>query len=121
MSDVGFESLGAKLSHQSKWKKSVFEATKTPRSPHEWTPILKKECDRAGIHYLSSAYDFEAVDMLDPFVPAYKIGSGDIDWTAMLLHIAKKGKPVLIATGAATIADVVSAVETLETVTNELS
>jgi len=120
VSDVGFESLGAKLSHQSKWKKSVFEIYQDASLPHEWTPILKKECDRVGIHYFSSAYDFEAVDMLDPFVPAFKIGSGDIDWTAMLLHIAKKGKPVLIATGAATIADVVTAVETLETMTNEL-
>jgi len=120
VSDVGFDSLGTKLSHQSKWNKSVFEVYQDASLPHEWTPILKMECDRVGIHYLSSAYDFEAVDMLDPFVPAYKIGSGDIDWTAMLLHIAKKGKPVLIATGAATIADVVSAIETLETVTNEL-
>jgi sialic acid synthase SpsE len=58
--------------------------------------------------------------MLDPFVPAYKIGSGDIDWTEMLLHIAKKGKPVLIATGASTIADVVHAIETLERGTDEL-
>jgi N-acetylneuraminate synthase len=44
--------------------------------------------------------------MLEPYVPAYKIGSGDIDWLEMLVHIAKKGKPVLLASGAATIADV---------------
>ena len=120
VSDVGFKSLGAQLSHQSKWKKSVFEVYQDASIPHDWTPIIKEECDRVGIDYLSSAYDFEAVDMLDPFVPAYKIGSGDIDWIEMLLHIAKKGKPVLIATGASTIADVVRAVETVESVTNEL-
>lgn len=120
VSDVGFESLGTKLSHQSKWKKSVFEVYQDASLPHDWTPILKEECDRAGIDYLSSAYDFEAVDMLDPFVPAYKIGSGDIDWTEMLLHIGKKRKPILIATGASTMADVVRAVETLESLTDEL-
>lgn len=120
VSDVGFKSLGSKLSHQAEWKKSVFEVYQDASLPHDWTPILKEECDRVGIDYLSSAYDFEAVDMLDPYVPAYKIGSGDIDWTEMLLHIAKKGKPVLIATGASTMADVVRAVETLESVTDEL-
>jgi sialic acid synthase SpsE len=120
VSDVGFKSLGGQLSHQSKWKKSVFEVYHDASVPHEWTPILKEECDRVGIDYFSSAYDFEAVDMLDPFVPAYKIGSGDIDWTEMLLHTARKGKPVLIATGAATMADVVRAVETLESMTDEL-
>ncbi len=114
VSDVGFRSMGTQLSHQSMWKKSVFEIYRSASVPHGWTPILKKECDHVGIEYLSSAYDFEAVDMLEPFVPAYKIGSGDIDWVEMLLHIALKGKPVLIATGASTITDVVRAVETLE-------
>jgi sialic acid synthase SpsE len=120
VSDVGFRTMGVQLSHQSKWKKSVFEVYQDASVPHEWTPLLKEECNRVGIDYFSSAYDFEAVDMLDSFVPAYKIGSGDIDWTEMLLHTAKKGKPVFIATGAATMADVVRAVETLESVTDEL-
>ena len=35
-----------------------------------------------------------------PYVPAYKIGSGDIDWLEMLEHMARKGKPVILATGA---------------------
>ena len=120
VSDVGFRTLGAQLSHQSKWNKSVFEVYQDASVPHEWTPVLKEECNRVGIDYFSSAYDFEAVDMLDSFVPAYKIGSGDIDWTEMLLYTAKKGKPVFIATGASTMADVVRAVETLESVTDEL-
>ena len=36
---------------------------------------FKKECDRVGIDFLSTPYDLEAVDMLDPFVLAFKIGS----------------------------------------------
>lgn len=120
VSDLGFKSLGLQRSHQAQWKKSVFEVYQDASVPHDWTPILKKECDRVGIDYLASAYDFDAVDMLDPYVPAYKIGSGDIDWTEMLIHTAKKGKPVLIATGAATMADVMRAIETLESVTDDL-
>jgi len=113
VSQEGFDKMGRQLSHQAKWKKSVFQVYQEASLPFEWTPILKEECEKAGIHYFSSPYDFEAVDMLEPYVPAYKIGSGDIDWLEMLVHIAKKGKPVLLASGAATIADVQQAVHTI--------
>jgi len=113
VSQEGFDTLGKQLSHQAKWKKSVFQVYQEASLPFEWTPILKEECEKAGIHYFSSPYDFEAVDMLEPYVPAYKIGSGDIDWLEMLAYIAKKGKPVLLASGAATIADVQRAVHTI--------
>jgi N-acetylneuraminate synthase len=113
VSDVGFRSLGGQLSHQARWSKSVFEVYQGASIPFEWTPELKQACDQAGIHYFSSPYDFEAVDMLDPFVPAHKIGSGDITWPEMLRHIAAKGKPVLLATGASSLGDVQRAVETI--------
>ena len=38
--------------------------------------------------------------MLDPLVPAHKIGSGDITWIEICRYIAAKGKPVILATGA---------------------
>ena len=84
------------------------------------TPILKEECDQVGIHYFSSPYDFGAVDMLEPYVPAYKIGSGDITWIEMLRHIAKKGLPVILATGAASIEDVQRAVDEILAINTEL-
>jgi N-acetylneuraminate synthase len=111
VSDFGFRSLGGQMSHQAKWRKSVFEVYQGASIPFEWTPELKRACDSAGIHYFSSPYDFEAVDMLDPLVPAHKIGSGDITWPEMLRYIAGKGKPVLLATGASSIGDVQRAVE----------
>jgi sialic acid synthase SpsE len=112
VSREGFES-GPQLSHQSKWKKSVFEVYQSASVPWEWTETLEKACDNAGIHFFSSPYDMEAVDMLDAHVPAFKIGSGDITWTAMLEHIARKGKPVLLATGASDIGDVQRAVKAI--------
>ncbi len=98
VSDYGFKAMQGQLSHQAGWKKSVFEVYSDASIPFDWTPILKEECDRAGIDYFSSPYDFDAVDYLDPFVPAHKIGSGDVDWLEMLLHIARKGKPVILST-----------------------
>lgn len=112
VSREGFES-GPQLSHQSRWKKPVFEVYKSASVPWEWTERLKEACDTAGIHFFSSPYDVGAVDMLDPFVPAYKIGSGDITWPEILVHIARKGKPVLLATGASDLGEVQRAVSTI--------
>ena len=111
VSDRGFKSLGGQLSHQSKWKKTVFEVYQQASLPWEWTPELRKECEVVGIEYFSAPYDLEAVDMLDPYVNLFKIGSGDITWPEMLRKVASKQKPVLLATGASDLADVKRAVE----------
>ncbi len=111
VSEVGFEGLGKQLSHQSKWKKSVLQVYQEATLPWEWTPVLKQECAACEIDYFSAPYDLEAVDMLDPFVDIFKIGSGDITWPEMLRKIASKQKPVLLATGASDIGEVQRAVE----------
>jgi N-acetylneuraminate synthase len=110
VSDYGFKNMGDQVSHQAKWKKSVFQVYQDASIPFEWTPILKEECDKVGIDYFSSPYDFEAIDMLNAYVPAYKIGSGDINWDEALIRMAKTGKPVLLATGASNIGEVQRAV-----------
>lgn len=116
VSQQGFESLGKRVSHQAAWKKSVYEMYKNASLPWEWTPILKEECDRTGIGFFSTPYDFEAVDMLDPYVPCFKIGSGDITWPEMLEKVASKRKPVILSTGASDLADVTRAVGTILTI-----
>lgn len=120
VSDYGFKSMRDQVSHQSTWKKSVFEVYQGASIPFEWTPILKEECDRVGIEYFSSPYDFEAIDMLDDFVPAFKVGSGDITWLESLEHMARKGKPVILATGASDIGDVQRAVHTILAINPQL-
>ncbi len=111
VSDYGFKSMGDQVSHQSKWSKSVFQVYKEASLPWEWTPDLKKESDRLGIHFFSAPYDLEAIEMLDQYVPAYKIGSGDIDWWESIEKMSLKKKPVLLATGAATMEEVKAAVD----------
>ena len=110
VSDYGFQHLGDQVSHQASWSKSVFQVYKEASIPFEWTTILKEECDRVGIDFFSAPYDFEAIDMLDPYVQMYRAGSGEIDWIEALERMASKGKPFFVATGAATIGDVQRAV-----------
>lgn len=113
VSDYGFTHMNAQVSHQAKWKKSVVEVYEDATVPFDWTPILKETCDKVGIDYFSSPYDFEAIDMLVEYVPAYKIGSGDITWLEACEFIAKKNKPVLLATGASSIGEVQAAVHAI--------
>jgi N-acetylneuraminate synthase len=120
VSDCGFRALGGQVSHQSRWKKSVFAVYADATVPWEWTPILKKECEACGIDYFSTPYDLEAVDMLDPYVEMFKVGSGDITWPEMLQKVASKGKPVLLATGASDLADVTLAVEDILKINRQL-
>ena len=120
VSNYGFKNMDGQVSHQAAWKKSVFEVYQDASIPFEWTPILKDACDEAGIDYFSSPYDFDAIDMLDPYVPAYKIGSGEIDWLEAQERIARKGKPVILATGASTIGEVQRAVHNILAVNPQL-
>jgi N-acetylneuraminate synthase len=120
VSDYGFKAMGGQVSHQAAWKKSVFEVYADASIPFEWTPILKEECDKVGIHYFSSPYDSDAIDMLDPYVPAYKAGSGLISWPEAIVRMAEKGKPMLIATGASHLSEVVHAMEMLLAVTDQV-
>lgn len=113
VSDYGFRNLGGQLSHQAAWEKSVVEVYAQASIPFEWTLTLKDECRQAGIDYFSSPYDFESIDMLDPYVEMYKAGSGEIDWIEALERMARKGKPFFVATGASSIGEVQRAVHAI--------
>ena len=110
VSDHGFKSLKNQLSHQANWKDSVFEVYKAASVNLEWTETLKDTCDKAGIAFFTTPYSLDLVDFIDPYVPAYKIGSGDITWLEMIEKVASKGKPYFLATGASTSDEVDQAV-----------
>jgi N-acetylneuraminate synthase len=120
VSDFGFRSMDSQVSHQAKWGQSVFDVYQGASIPFEWSAELGEACDEAGIHYFSSPYDFEAVDLLEQYFPAIKIGSGDITWLEIIERIASKGKPVLLATGASDLGDVQRAVEAILPINREL-
>lgn len=120
VSDYGFKQLGSGQSHQATWKKSVFETYEDASLNRDWTAMLKQTCDEAGIAFFTSPYSLELVDYVDQFVPAFKVGSGDITWPEIIERMASKGKPVMLATGASDIEDVQRAVSTVLASTPDL-
>lgn len=113
VSDFGFKALGGQMSHQSSWEKSVFDVYQQYECSRDWNAALVETALEAKIHFMTTPYDVEAVEMLDKDVPAYKIGSGDITWSGFISFIAQRNKPVLLATGASSMEDVERAVDAI--------
>jgi len=82
--------------------------------PWDWQPKLKRVADELGIDLFSSAVDLSSVDFLKNMgIPAYKVGSFEIVDLPLLKKIAHTGKPVMISTGMATLAEIDEAVRTV--------
>lgn len=111
VSDYGFSHLGGQMSHQAAWGKSVYEVYKECECNRTWTEELVRTAKEADIDFMTTPYDVEAVKQMNAYIPAYKIGSGDITWTEFIALIAKQGKPVMLATGASSMGDVERAVD----------
>lgn len=80
-------------------------------TPWEWQPELKKISEDMGLICFSSPFDKTAVDFLEDMdVPAYKIASFEITDIPFIEYIASKGKPVIISTGIATLANIEEAI-----------
>ena len=76
-------------------------------TPWEWQPKLKKIAEEMGLEFFSSPFDFSSVDFLEKMeVPAYKVASFEITDIPLIRKIARKGKPVILATGIAHMADI---------------
>ncbi len=120
VSDYGFRSLGRQLSHQAEWRKPVYQTYEEASLSWDWTPILKEEADKVGIDFFSSPYDFGSVDHIEPYVEVYKAGSGLMSWPELLVYMARKGKPIIMATGAADISDVARAMRAVMEVNDQI-
>jgi N-acetylneuraminate synthase len=85
----------------------------------DWQRLIAK-CEKEGITFMSSAWDEENVDMLDALgMPAFKIGSADITSLPLISYTARKGKPIILSTGASTIGEIEAAVEVVRAEGNE--
>lgn len=112
---ISKENFGEKLSFQAAWDKPVYEIYSEAALPRAWHKELFDHARRCGIEFLSSPYDAEAVDLLDSLgVEAFKVGSGDITYLRLMEHIAKKGKPIILGTGASDLGEIEEALETIE-------
>jgi N-acetylneuraminate synthase len=118
VSGKGFASMQLKGVHGS-WGRPVDEIFREVEFPREWHEEFFEYCRSIAIAVSSSPYDFEAVDLMEELgVDFYKIGSGDITWHEMLEYIARKNKPMILATGASTLAEIHEAVQVIEATGN---
>jgi sialic acid synthase SpsE len=109
VSKYGFEQLG-KLSHQSSWKKSVYDTYKDYEVPLDWTATLKRTADDCGVDFLTTPYDLDILSDLADYVCAWKVGSGDINYLELISALNKYNKPIIIATGASALNDIYNAI-----------
>jgi sialic acid synthase SpsE len=80
--------------------------------PREWQPVLAAHCRDVGIEFLSSPFDRDAVDELDALdVAAYKIASFELVDLPLIEYTASKGRPLIISTGMATLAEIEEAID----------
>lgn len=119
VSEGGFSKMTLHGVHGS-WGRTVSEVFKDVEFPMEWHQEIADYCKSVGIDFSTSPYFKEAVDLCaDMNLPFIKIGSGEITWLEMLDYTARKGIPVILATGDATMSEIDEAVRTIEKTGNK--
>jgi N,N'-diacetyllegionaminate synthase len=99
--------------------KSTYDLIKSIETPREWIKDLVRHCEKKDIMFLASPFDFEAVDLLDKYVPAFKIASFEIVDMELLKYVAEKGKPMILSTGMANLGEIEDAINSIKSVGNE--
>jgi pseudaminic acid synthase len=80
-------------------------------TPWDWQPKLKEIAGQLGVDLFSTPFDTSAVDFLEAMgVPAYKVASFEIVDLPLIRRIARTGKPMILSTGMATLAEIDEAV-----------
>jgi N-acetylneuraminate synthase len=80
-------------------------------TPWEWQPKLKELADELGLDLFSTPFDGTAVDFLERMdVPAYKVASFELVDLPLIETIARTGKPMIMSSGMATLAEIAEAV-----------
>lgn len=77
---------------------------------------LAEMCRRGGVQYLSSVWEMEMLEWIDPYLSFYKIGSGDLTAWPLLRQFAERKKPMLVSTGLANLDEVLQTVDFIQSV-----
>ena len=113
------ELLAAKSTSPAYWDQSKEAATSQYELFQRWDNFgpaefaeLAETCAEAGIDFMTTPFDFQAVTDLTPLMPAVKIASADITNVPLIRLAAKQGKPVIMSTGAATLDEIKNGLRT---------
>ena len=91
--------------------RTLYDLYSEAYTPWEWQPKLKRIADDLGLHLFSTPFDSTAVSFLEEMeVPAYKIASFEVVDLPLLRRVARTGKPIVMSTGMATLAEIDEAV-----------
>ncbi len=94
--------------------RTLYDLYSEAYTPWEWQPKLKEIANNLGLDLFSTPFDETAVEFLEKMdVPAYKVASFENVDLPLLQCIARTGKPVIMSTGMATLAEVDEAVQTI--------
>lgn len=94
--------------------KNLYQLYGEAYTPWDWQPKLKELTNKLGLDWFSTPFDFSAVDFLEELdVPVHKIASFEIVDLPLIERVGKTGKPVIMSTGMASLAEIAEAVDTL--------
>jgi len=93
--------------------KNLHQLYEMAHTPWEWHAPIMERATKKGLLCFSSPFDETAVDFLESLnVPAYKIASFENSHLPLIQKVAATGKPVIISTGMASLAELDEAVKT---------
>jgi sialic acid synthase SpsE len=79
---------------------------------------LAAECKKLDIEFMTTCFDEDWVEVMDPLVEKYKIASADITNIPLLRRVASKMKPIFLSTGASTLEEIRLAVGVIQKISN---